>query len=247
MDKITHIYHDGFVAELEEQVLIFDWYTGKLPQFDTGKKVTVFVSHSHRDHYGEIIFSLMDICPDLVYVTDRKVRVKKETADRLGKSRLVRVSAGDDAEVHGLRIHAFRSTDIGVAFLAEAGDKLYFHAGDLNIWYWEGEADADNRWQAGTYRSEIDKLERMLGGRHLEAAFLPLDPRLEAHAPDGMLYFLSHIPVRHVYPMHYWDDEEKMKRYLELPELKKYADVIAEPSLQASDLRSGQPAASRDI
>ena len=30
--KITHIYHSGFVIELERTVLIFDWYEGDLPE-----------------------------------------------------------------------------------------------------------------------------------------------------------------------------------------------------------------------
>ena len=39
--KITHIYHSGFVIELDSTVLIFDWYSGELPDFDPGKKAVI--------------------------------------------------------------------------------------------------------------------------------------------------------------------------------------------------------------
>ena len=48
--KITHIYHSGFIIELERTVLIFDWYEGELPPFEPDKKVFVFVTQSHADH-----------------------------------------------------------------------------------------------------------------------------------------------------------------------------------------------------
>ena len=55
--KITHIYHSGFVIELERTVLIFDWYEGDLPEFDPDKKVYVFVTHCKADHYSPRIWS----------------------------------------------------------------------------------------------------------------------------------------------------------------------------------------------
>ena len=40
-----------------------------------------------------------------------------------------------------LRIHTLKSTDEGVAFLVRVKEKTFFHAGDLNWWYWEEEDD----------------------------------------------------------------------------------------------------------
>lgn len=54
--KINHIYHSGFSIELKKCVLIFDWYKGDLKDFDENKKIIVFVSHSHSDHYGKCIW-----------------------------------------------------------------------------------------------------------------------------------------------------------------------------------------------
>ena len=56
--KITHIYHSGFVVELSDTVLIFDWYMGPLPCFNTSKKIVVFVTHGKPDHYSTRIWDL---------------------------------------------------------------------------------------------------------------------------------------------------------------------------------------------
>ena len=52
--RITYLGHSGFLAETKEHYLLFDYYTGKLPVFSPEKKLTVFVSHCHQDHYNEI-------------------------------------------------------------------------------------------------------------------------------------------------------------------------------------------------
>lgn len=49
--KITYLDHSGFAVEYKKYVLIFDWYKGKLPEFDSEKEIYVFSSHSHYDHF----------------------------------------------------------------------------------------------------------------------------------------------------------------------------------------------------
>ena len=68
--KITHIYHSGFVIELESTVLIFDWYSGELPDFDPDKKVFVFVTHGHADHYSSRIWKLRGRYRKICYILD---------------------------------------------------------------------------------------------------------------------------------------------------------------------------------
>ena len=50
-------------------------------------------------------------------------------------------SADADFNIWDLRIHTLKSTDEGVAFLVRVKGKHFFHAGDLNWWYWEEEDD----------------------------------------------------------------------------------------------------------
>jgi hypothetical protein len=121
-------------------------------------------------------------------------------------------------------IHTLRSTDAGVAFYVKIGKERIYHAGDLNWWHWEGETEAFNLAQEKDYKAEIDYLKALLEKEALEAdtsgaentvtespialdeAFLTLDPRLGEARRYGMDYFLSRIPVKHVYPMHMWED-----------------------------------------
>ena len=47
--------------------------------------------------------------------------------------------------VDNLKIKTLKSTDLGVAFIVKSENKLFYHAGDLNYWHWEGElTDEEN-------------------------------------------------------------------------------------------------------
>ena len=52
MMKVTYLEHSGFLVELEDSCLLFDYYRGELPGLDPDKKMLVFVSHAHYDHCG---------------------------------------------------------------------------------------------------------------------------------------------------------------------------------------------------
>jgi L-ascorbate metabolism protein UlaG (beta-lactamase superfamily) len=55
MMKITYIGHSGFFVEMEDACFLFDYYKGTIPETDGNKKMYVFVSHRHHDHYNEEI------------------------------------------------------------------------------------------------------------------------------------------------------------------------------------------------
>ncbi|MCI7738872.1 MAG: MBL fold metallo-hydrolase, partial [Lachnospiraceae bacterium] len=114
----------------------------------------------------------------------------------------------------GQKLITYRSTDQGVAFLIQDGDEIFYHAGDLNDWVWEGETDSYNRQMTGNYRKQIDLLSKELHERPLTAAFVVLDPRQEASYDKGMLYFLKHVQGNCVYPMHYWEKPQIIERFL---------------------------------
>ena len=112
------------------------------------------------------------------------------------------------------KLTAFRSTDLGVAFLVEDRQELIYHAGDLNDWVWEEETQDYNTQMTDSYRKQIDLLAQKLNGRQLELAFVVLDPRQEADYARGLCYFLEHIPAGKVYPMHYWGKPEIIATFL---------------------------------
>ena len=59
--KVIFVHHSCFVVEMEDVVLIFDYFegnrvtgytfTGVLPVFDKDKSIYFFASHKHQDHF----------------------------------------------------------------------------------------------------------------------------------------------------------------------------------------------------
>ncbi len=146
-------------------------------------------------------------------------------------------------------IHTLKSTDAGAAFYVREGNIRIYHGGDLNWWHWKGESESFNKGQETLYKAEINYLKELLEKEEenekkaenektvenkkkegtenkLDAAFIPLDPRLEEAYSYGMDYFLSRIPVKEVFPMHMWGDYEVIDRYLESEAGKEYAKHI---------------------
>lgn len=229
---VTHLFHSGFSVELAHTVLIFDWYTGALPVFPADKKICVFASHHHPDHYAPRIWKLREQYPQVNYILDHTIRVPQSADTRVvhaGEAFRIGImdsDAGHSGTGHEIFVSTYLSTDEGVAFLVEAEGKCFFHAGDLNIWYWKGEPEQDNKWQIGTYQAQIRKLQQDLesSGKKIDAAFLPLDPRLEEDAVRGPVCFLSQIPTEKVFPMHYENRKKEAMAYLQTKELAPYRD-----------------------
>ena len=109
------------------------------------------------------------------------------------------------------------SNDSGVAFIVKTKEGTIYHAGDLNDWYWDGGSKADNQRLTSAYRAAIRKIK----GMHFDAAFVPLDPRQGDHYADGILYFLKNVDCNVIFPMHYWNDANVIKRFItEYPQYK---------------------------
>ena len=165
--KITHIYHSGFVIELESTVLIFDWYSGELPDFDPGKKVFVFVTHGHADHYSSRIWTLRSRYEKICYILDCC------TAPEQKGDNIFHVQPGRHYRIRNILVYAIRSNDEGVAYVVSAEGYNFFHAGDLNIWHWKDSQDDQNAYSLKIYRRQIEKIS----GWCFDAAMIPLDPR----------------------------------------------------------------------
>lgn len=217
--KITYLYHSGFLVETATCTYIFDYYRGALPTLDAGKPVLVLCSHSHSDHYNRKIFSLLNACPGLQITAVLSDDISAGTVPVSVPH--VRLAPGESYILPcNVRVKTLRSTDAGVAFLITDPEGILYHAGDLNDWVWAGESDASNREMTASYRREIDKLHDTL----VDVAFLPLDPRQEEDYDRGILYFLQNVRTKKVYPMHYWEKPEIIKRFLDThPE---YKDIV---------------------
>lgn len=210
--KITFIFHSSFTVELEESILIFDYYgEGKLPKLPAEKQVFFVNSHGHPDHFKREILRLREQYPNAVYILSRDIRVRQEERREWIHS----VRAGMEYDFGRLHVRTLKSTDMGVAFVTETEGKRIYHAGDLNWWHWEGEDKAWNNNMAANYKREIDKL----AGQTFDAAFVPLDPRLGEAYYLGMKYFLEKAGAKALFPMHCWEKYDVCARALKQPEM----------------------------
>ena len=208
MIRVKYINHSGFLVETPTAVYVFDYYRGELGDFDISKPVTVFSSHVHADHFNPDIFSILKSQGVTNLTAVLSDDIPKEKYPSFAKT--VPVSGANIyALPGGEKLHTLFSTDEGVAFLLETGDGVFFHAGDLNDWRWEGESDRYNREMVSKFRTEIDKLKNI----HIDCAFFPLDPRQEKYTGEGLLYFLENIKVSNVYPMHYWNEPKTIGEF----------------------------------
>ena len=75
--QVIFIHHSCFLVEVDDKVLIFDYFggdrvngytfTGKLPTYASDTKIYMFASHSHRDHFDMDILRLKEQYPNIRY------------------------------------------------------------------------------------------------------------------------------------------------------------------------------------
>ena len=207
--KVTYLYNSGFLVELKNHILLFDYYQGTIPDLNPSKPLYVFVSHSHYDHYNPTIYNLNH--PNITYIIDHEINNKG-----------IKVLPNKHYYVDDLNIHTLLSSDEGVAFIIEIGNKRIYHAGDLHWWHWIGEPDSDNNYQANTFKSEINKIKDL----NFDLMMIPLDLRLEDSMHWGMNYILSHIKATYVLPMHFTNNPKRMLESIDNEPLCRYNNII---------------------
>lgn len=221
---IRFIHHSCFLVEVDDKVLIFDYFggdrvdgyrfQGAIPEYEQNTKIYMFSSHSHQDHYDMDVLRWTEKYPNIKYVVSKDIRVspnflKKHEIDPEVRKRILFVAPCADYELDDLKIMTLRSTDSGVAFYVNTNGACIYHGGDLNDWYWEGAGDLVNGRVRSNYRSQIKRL----GNLPIHIAFVPMDPRLEQHQFDGIDYFIRHTDCEYIFPMHMWQDYSGIARY----------------------------------
>ena len=218
--KITYLDHSGFAVDLGDKLLIFDYYRGELPAGTSDRKLYVFSSHAHYDHFQKKIFT-WSRDRDVTYILSKDIRKNAAAKNAPGEG-VYYLAPRQELTLDGLSVRTLRSTDAGVAFLVETEGKTIYHAGDLNWWHWEEESRVYNEMMKRNYRYEISKIE----GQAIDVAFVPLDPRQEEQYYWGMDYFMKHTDTKVVFPMHMWGHYEVWERLMENPEASSYRDKV---------------------
>lgn len=231
--KVTYIEHSGFLLEMPDVCFLFDYYRGKIPAIDKSSLPVVFVSHRHEDHYNPAVFELVKQYPDVQFVLSKDIRTKWKISEYKEKGidlteRIVTAEKNASWSMKllngkNLEIETLKSTDEGVAFLLTYEDKTVYHAGDLNLWIWEGESKQYNNNMKASYFRELEKLK----GRKIDVAFVPLDPRLLTNNDKGLEAFMEYTESRYVFPMHFWGQFSVISEFLEKhPEYRERVMMI---------------------
>lgn len=188
--QINYLYHSGFTVETDHYFFVFDYYQGSVQL--SPKKIIVFSSHSHSDHFNPEIFKWQQKRPDIQYILSSDIDVPENI------SNIRSLSPGEVIQEDDLTIKAYNSTDIGISFFVQCDGLRIFHSGDLNWWYWidtpEEMAKAEK-----DFKDEIEKIKK----EQIDIAFFPVDPRLGKNYSAGAEYFIQEIKPQYLIPMHF--------------------------------------------
>lgn len=222
--QVIFIHHSCFLVEVDDKVLIFDYFdgeklngytfTGKIPEYEPDTKIYMFASHSHKDHYDMDILRWAEKYTNIKYIFSKDIKIspnflKKHGIDPMVREKVTFVSSDKQYKVDDLHIKTLRSTDAGVAFYVESNGISLYHAGDLNNWKWDGAGELTNGVQERSYKFQI----RMLKGLPINLAFVPVDPRQGMYMYDGLEFFLQETEAEVVFPMHMWQDYSGISRF----------------------------------
>ena len=194
---ITYLGGSGFLVALGDIGLLFDASEigpdlRILPEkeaLSAFRKLYVFISHRHSDHFSESIY---DLCGDnAVYIVG---------FDLPQPHRGVRMNPGEEQGFGPVNVKALGSTDEGVSFLVECAGVKLFHAGDLNLWHWRDESSI----------VAIEAAEKLfyecvapIPKGEIDVAFFPVDPRQGSMYDAGAGYFVMDVKPRILFPMHF--------------------------------------------
>lgn len=153
------------------------------------RRLYVFVSHRHDDHFSESIY---DLCgSEAIYIVG---------FDLPQPHRGVRMEPGEERGFGPVQVKAFGSTDEGVSFLVEMAGITLFHAGDLNLWHWRDESSITEIEAAeSAFYACVEPIPKQA----IDVAFFPVDPRQGSMYDAGAGYFIMTVKPKIMIPMHF--------------------------------------------
>ncbi len=203
--QIYFLHHSAVCVVMDEALLVFDYFLQRLgngmasgsisdEEIKSAKRVYVFVSHSHGDHFNKCVFDWEKINPNVKYIVDDTVSHPHETA--------VKMKRGDTYNDGYLLAKEFGSTDIGGSFYVECEGVRFFHAGDLNDWHWRDEGDANYSRQMTLYfEREMKYLRENV--QEIDYAFFPVDKRMGSGHDEGADTFIDIMKPAVFIPIHF--------------------------------------------
>ena len=223
--SITYILHDCFVVELNDCILIFDYWVdpdGRIFDFIApGKPVYIFVSHHHKDHFNKEIFTWTSLLKNKIsyIISNDTARFIKHllTPHSTYKGKLqidpksvTIMSEGDNFSDELITVNAFGSTDIGCCYLIKHSSKHIFHAGDLNAWILEEKTPSERRQEISNFKRILSHIAET--SRSIDVVMFPIDSRIGSDYAMGADILLNQFDIKHLIPMHFANCDEALKQ-----------------------------------
>jgi len=202
--KIFYLYNSGFLIETDVFDVLIDYYRGDFTP-SPGKKLYIFASHAHGDHYNKKIWDHDG--KNTVYLLSSDIKHKDA-------GNIIFLKKGGEYTDDNLSLRACGSTDAGISFLFEIYGKTFFHAGDFNFWHWKDESTPEEIKEAEDFfNSELNYIYEKT--RNIDYAFFPLDPRLGEDYWLGADRFIKKIKTSHLIPMHFGENYEQINKFID--------------------------------
>ncbi|MEG0069170.1 MAG: MBL fold metallo-hydrolase [Cetobacterium sp.] len=206
--ELYYIYHSCFALETKNYFLIFDYFKMPLKEknddisledkiLQTDKKVIIFSSHNHHDHFNKDIFNWKNLNSSITYILSSDITIENKQGNYF------RLNKGETLELDGISLTTYDSTDIGVSFLIKVDGIKVFHAGDLNWWYWKDDTKEEERAMREHFQGIVGKVSEH---QDIDLALFPIDPRLEEFCFLGGEYFANKVHPKIMVPMHFDDN-----------------------------------------
>ena len=215
--KLTYIFHSGFALETRQSLLVFDYWldpAGVVPQLLTSeKRMYVFASHFHEDHFTREIFKWRDGRKDIRLILSKDIlrhrRAQRDEAD-------VWMAKGSTWQDGTVSVAATGSTDSGVSWTVTTEGLSIFHAGDLNNWYARFLADSssgrlisgpepgigvDAQKEERRYLGELKDIRKITD--HFDVVMFPVDSRIGNGYTRGARQFIRRFRTGLFVPMHF--------------------------------------------
>jgi len=189
------------------------------------ENVYVFASHKHVDHYNKCIFEFEKNKADIIYILDGEIKVDTSVK---GVNQLKK---GDIYKDERITVKAFDSTDIGISFLVTIDGYTVFHAGDLNFWHWEEEADEEYiNNEKKKFLDVVDLIEKETS--KIDLILFPVDYRMGKNGDLGAIMMLERFKPKLFVPMHFQNNFKKIEQFKNknkaymIWDIKKRGDVL---------------------